>query len=404
VSQPVRSLSSTGRLPLSASALFLAIASVFCLSGCATSIYLAKLGLGQAKILLHSRPNEAVLNDPTVEESVKEKIRLVMEAKIYGEKRIGLAETSNFSKFYQVEGLSLLYLVSASPKDRLEPYQWWFPVTGRVTTKGFFRYEDALREAEKLERRGLDVFLQGAQAYSTLGWFKDPIFSTMLQQDPAMVVNVVIHELTHATVFFKNQLDFNEQIANFVGGQGAIDFAGVKFGTGSPFRGRAMGLLEDGLLFAEFMKGVNQKLDELYSRPVSLAVKLREREAIFGQVKAEFKALEGRFRTDFYQGFEEVELNNAAVLALGRYVTNIAQIQRVYERLDRNLTRTVAFFAGIRKSRVKDPQDYVVRWLQGRESEKSISPSQDLSVDSSLTRGREKRAEPRLIFFRHVDK
>jgi predicted aminopeptidase len=361
----------------------LVVASGFYLCGCSSSLYLAKLGWGQANILIHSRSNQAVLEDPGIEESIKEKIRLVMDAKIYGEKAIGLAKTSNFTKFYQVEGSSLLYVVSASPRDRLEPYQWWFPVTGRVTMKGFFSYQDAIRERDKLERKGFDVFLQGARAYSTLGWFRDPIFSTMLDQDPAMVANVVIHELTHATVFFKDQLDFNEQIANFVGGQGAVDFTAAKFGVGSIFQKRAIGFLEDSVLFSQFMRGVYQKLDDLYARPVPSAVKLREREILFLEAKEAFNGLKRSLKTDFYLGFEQIRLNNAAVLALGRYIASIEQIQKVYEKLGRDLGRTVRFFKGIQKSGIKNPQDYVARWLEAEELEESLLLGQDLLVGSS---------------------
>jgi len=401
----VRSSIPVSRSPLNSVFLAFAIASLFYLSGCSTSLYLTRLGWGQAKILVRSRPNEAVLKDPGVEESIKDKIRLVMEAKIYGEKQIGLAKTSSFSEFYQVADPPLLYVVSASFKDRLESYQWWFPITGWVTTKGFFSHRDAIRERKKLERRGLDVLIQGAQAYSTLGWLKDPIYSTMLDQDPAMVVNVVIHELTHATVFFRDQLDFNEQIANFVGGQGAIDFAGAKFGAGSRLQKRAMRLLEDGVLFARFMEGVFQKLNDLYSRPVSSAVKLREREVVFRQVKKEFRTLEGQFKTEFYLGFDGVKLNNAAILAFGRYITHIEQIQRVYEKLDRDLEKTVSFFKKMERSGIKNPQDYVARWLREVKPEESISLGQDPPpVGASLYLGREKRVEPILLILGQVEK
>jgi predicted aminopeptidase len=363
-------------------AFFLIFPSVLHLSGCATSLYLAKLGLGQAKIVLHSRSVDSVLKDSAIEDSLKDKIELSIEAKTYGEKEIGLVETSNFSKFYQVEGSSLLYVVSACPKDRLESYQWWFPITGRVTAKGFFSYEDAIRESEKLEGKGLDVFIQGAQAYSTLGWFRDPIFSTTLHHDPAIIVNVIIHELTHNTVFFKNHLDFNEQIAFFVGGQGAIDFTGTKFGVGSHLQKRAIGILEDGVLFGRFINGVFEKLRILYSQSVSWEVKVQQRESVFREAKKEFKALKERFKTDFYLEFEKVTLNNAAVLAFGRYVADIEQIRGVYERLDRDLRRTVEFFKDIEKAGIKNPQGYVTRWLEKKKSDESISPGRDGLVSS----------------------
>ena len=362
-----RAFESIGRVALNRLAIFLAIASVYPLSGCSTSLYLAKLGWGQAKIAAHSRPNEHVLNDPSVEDSTKERIRLVLEAKAYGEEHMGLTKTSSYSRFYQVDGSPLLYVVSASPKDRLEPYEWWFPITGTVTAKGFFSRKDAIQEKEKLERKGFDVFVQGDQAYSTLGWLKDPIFSTMLDQDSAMIVNVVIHEMTHATVFFKDQLDFNEQIAFFVGGQGAVDFAGTKYGQASLTQKRAIGFVEDGILFARFMKDVCQRLNDLYDRPISMERKLREREAVFLQAKQDFIVLSGELKTDSYLGFEDLRLNNAVVLALGRYIVNIEQIQRVYESLGRDLERTVSFFKEMKKSRVKDPEEYVSQWLKERQ-------------------------------------
>ncbi len=381
----------------------LTLGTAFFLTGCATSLYLAKLGRGQAKILLNSRSVETVLKDPATEESIKDKIKLVIEAKKYGEKVIGLAETSSFQKFYHVEGSSLLYVVTASPKDRLEPYQWWFPITGRVTTKGFFSREDALREGERLERKGLDVFVQGAQAYSTLGWFKDPIFSTTLRYEPAVVVHVVLHELTHSTIFFKDQFDFNEQIAYFVGAQGAVDFMGTKYGVGSAIQKRAIGLLEDGIVFSRFMRGLFRELKELYARPLSPKVKLENREVLFLKAKERFRALKKSLKTDLYLGFEAVKLNNAAVLAFARYVADIEQIERVYERLDKNLRKTVAFLEEIEKSGVTDPQTFLARWLKVAELKRSISDGHAMSVRRSGFPVREKRAELIQLVVRDLD-
>jgi len=374
-----RPLRSIARFPLSIVIIPSALACVLFFAGCSTSVYLVKLGWGQARVVVRSRSNERILNDATLDASTKEKIRLVMEVKAYAEKHIGLDKTSNYSTFYRVEGPALLYVVSASQRDRLEPCEWWFPITGSVTSKGFFDREDAIREREKLEKKGLDVFVQGAQAYSTLGWFRDPIFSTMLDQDPAMVVNVVIHEMTHATVFFKNQFDFNEQIATFVGGQGAIDFTGARFGRGSSSRRQAEGLMHDSVLFATFMRDLYDRLHALYNRPDPMATKLQEREVIFLEAKNTFRALRKYLKTDFFLGFEEVKLNNAAVLALGRYIANIEHIQGVYEKLGKDLKKTVAFFKEMEKSGIEDPQAYIVNWLRERGTEASNPDGQRTS-------------------------
>jgi predicted aminopeptidase len=365
------------KLGLSLWAFVAAVAAPVLLTGCATPIYLAKLGWGQARIILHTKPNDSVLDDPRVDLDIKEKIRLILETKTYGEEEIGLAKTSNFLGFYQVKGPCLVYVVSACPKDRLKSHQWWFPITGKVTTKGFFHGKEAQREKEKLERKGLDVFVQGAQAYSTLGWFKDPIFSTMLDQNPVLIMNVVLHELTHATVFFRDELDFNEQIANFVGCQGAVDFSGKKFGPGSSAQKWARGVMDDGVLFARFVRRVCQRLSELYARPLSAVVKRQEREEIFLEAKEDFKALRAQFKTSFYRGFEEVRLNNAAVLAMARYVANIELIQSVHEKLGKDLEKTVAFFKQMKAEGVSDPHGYVATWLGERDPKEAASVHED---------------------------
>ena len=183
------------------------------ISGCSTAAYVARLGFGQAKMLLSSRSNEAVFRDPSISQETKDRIKFVLEAKQYAEERIGLQKTGNYSRYFEVKRGALLYVISACPKDSLEPYQWSFPLVGKMSYKGFFSLREAQKEREKLEEADFDTCLRRASAYSTLGWFKDPIFSSMLDQKRAVITQIVIHELTHTTLFIKDHLDFNEQIA-----------------------------------------------------------------------------------------------------------------------------------------------------------------------------------------------
>jgi predicted aminopeptidase len=189
------------------------------LSGCSTAAYVTRMGFGQAKVLLFSRSNEKVLRDPSINQETKDRIQFVLEVKDYAEGRIGLKKTENYSSYFEVDGQGLLYVISACPKDSLDPYQWTFPIVGRMSYKGFFRLKGAQKEREQLERAGFDTCLRRALAYSTLGWFKDPIFSPMLDQRRAVIAQIVIHELTHTTLFIEDHLDFNEQMATFIGNQ-----------------------------------------------------------------------------------------------------------------------------------------------------------------------------------------
>lgn len=334
------------------------------LSGCSTASYLTRMGIGQAKVLLFSRPNSEVLKDAEVSQEAKDRIKFVLEVKRYAEERIGLEKTGNYSKYFQVEDNDLLFVVSACPRDSLTPYQWTFPIVGKMSYKGFFRVEDANKEREKLERAGFDTCVRRASAYSTLGWFKDPIFSTMLHGERAIIAQIVIHELTHATVFIKDYFDFNEQMATFIGDQGAIDFFSERYGRDSEGYRDARNVLHDDLIVGKFIGDVCAHLRELYSRNVSRGKKLELREEIFGKAKGDFRGLKAQLKTPLYLGFEEERFNNAVLLSYWQYIGGLELFNEFYQVLNEDLGRMVAFLKEVEKSG-KDPGVSVERLIKG---------------------------------------
>src|SRR4030042_5345183 len=235
------------------------------LTGCGNLLYLSKLGWHQSSIVFHSVPVQEVLDNEKMDHEAKEKIRFIQEVKRYGEKKLGLTRTENYSKYVEVKG-PVLHVITASEKDRLQLYHWNFPITGKLTYKSFFTKEGVLKEKRFLKTKGYDTFIQKAGAYSTLGWLKDPIFSSMLQSDEATLANLILHEMTHATLYFKGQTDFNEQMATFVGNQGAIHFLIDKYGKGSKEVVEAMHNQEDDILFSQWIDRACQQLSNFYSR------------------------------------------------------------------------------------------------------------------------------------------
>jgi predicted aminopeptidase len=319
------------------------------LTGCGNLFYLSKLGWHQSFITFHSVPVQEVLEQEGVEDEAKEKIRFVQEVKRYGEEKLGLAKTKSYSKYFEVSG-PVLHVISASEKDRLQPYHWDFPITGKVTYKSFFTREDVLKEKRFLETKGYDTFIQIAGAYSTLGWLKDPIFSSMLQWDEATLANLILHEMTHATVYFKGQTDLNEQIATFVGNQGAIDFLREKYGSGSQEVAEAIHCQEDDLLFSQWIDQACQRLSHFYSREISRDEKLREREEFFQRLKEDFRGKMASFKTEGYKNFEKVDINNAVLLAYRRYIHRLDKFQALYEQFGKDIRRVLEYFKAIQAS------------------------------------------------------
>lgn len=194
---------------------------VLFLAGC----YVTRAAFEQSKILLAREPISEILEHQDGSDAeTTHKLRLVLAARTFGEK-LGFNAGSAFTQYTKIEGPAATWVVMASKKDSFKLMTWWFPFVGTVPYKGFFDQEEAIKLAKELEADGnTEALVRGADAFSTLGWFNDPVLSPMLQRDDVSIVNTVLHELFHRTLWIPGQVDFNESLANFVGLEGAIQF------------------------------------------------------------------------------------------------------------------------------------------------------------------------------------
>ena len=334
------------------------------LTGCSNLVYLSRLGWHQAHIAFQSIPIQEILKDEQADPEAQAKIRLIQEVKRYGEEKLGLKRTKSYSRFYEVKG-PILYVVTVSEKDRVKLHSWFFPIVGKVTYKGFFTQEEALQEKRGWDGRGYDTCLQPSEAYSTLGWLKDPIFSGMLKWDEGTLSNVILHEMLHATVYFKGRTGFNEQMATFVGNQGAIDFLRDTYGSDSKKVHRAVEGQEDDLLFSRWIDQAYERLTRFYSQPISREEKIKRREEVFQSLQEEFKAIKPRFKTEAYLNFDRMPLNNAVLLAHRQYFHRLEAFERLYEYFDRDLRKTIGWMKETRASG-QEPGAYLDRWMKER--------------------------------------
>jgi predicted aminopeptidase len=339
------------------------------LTSCAHGLYLGKLAWGEAQILAGQVLNQEVLRDEGVAEEIKEKIQLVQEVTEFSKNTLGLRPDSCYETFYRVKDDALIYLVSACPKDSLAPYTWRFPIVGEVEYKGFFSNRDAVKEIKKLQEKELDTCLQHAIAFSTLGWLSDPIYSTVLDQHPVIVINSIIHELVHNTVFFKGETEFNEQLASFVAEKGTLLFIKKRFGASSAFYQFALDHAQDEELSTRLFQELYDALEGLYAQDLSREEKLRQREEVFDQGQERLAELGKELKTGGFLDPSE-RLNNAVVLAYRRYLlTPESLLQQAYEALGGDVKRLVELLRIIKDSK-EPPYRFLERWLQ----ERSTSP------------------------------
>jgi len=205
------------------------------LSGCFTLRYLAQAGAGQLSLLTSAKPLSRALADPKIDPHARSVLQWVPDMKAFGESR-GLTATENYSRYTQLDRDAAVYVVQACPALELKPKLWSFPIVGTVPYLGFFDVKAARAYADTLAQEGLDIDVRGAAAYSTLGWFKDPVLSSMIGEgDSALgeLADTVLHESTHATLYVKGQSAFDESLASFVGDKLARDWLALRFGEGS---------------------------------------------------------------------------------------------------------------------------------------------------------------------------
>jgi predicted aminopeptidase len=294
-------------------------------------VYVVKAGLAEARILRARRPIPEVLTDSTTDADTRGKLTFVLEARRFAADDLGIDVGQAYSMYTKLDRDTLSMVLSAARKDALVSKTWWFPVVGSVPYKGYFDYGDARSDQAKLEKEGWDTYLRPTSAFSTLGWFNDPLLSTVLRDDDVGVVETVLHELAHTYLFVPGHVRFNESYADFVGYTAAARFFCTRQGGGPDtvkcLRARAR--WRDMERFSVFIDGLVDKLQTLYGRTdVDSAEKVLRRDAIFRTAKEDFKKdVQPTFESISFQSFLTVPLNNATLLARLRYYHRLPDFQ-----------------------------------------------------------------------------
>lgn len=220
---------------------------------------------GQAKILWNAQAIDELLNDPNFSDSTKAKFKYIEKVKEFAQNELGLDNTTNYHTFYDQKGEAILWIVTASPEFEIKAYQWTFPIAGSFSYKGFFDRKKAVNEANLMNQKGYDTEISEVNAWSTLGWFSDPILSSMLNRSAGSLAELIIHELSHASVYRKDEIAFNENFATFVGRKGAEAFLKANFGPNSQELNAYLKEKKRKLFYKSFMQSSIKELNELYA-------------------------------------------------------------------------------------------------------------------------------------------
>ena len=309
--------------------------------------YLSRAAYEEARILARREPIARVVARDGTDPVLRAKLQLVLEARQFAIDSLGLSAGKSFTAFSQLDRDTLVLVLSAAYRDRLERKTWWFPVVGRFPYKGFFDFRDATRTAEQLRGDGFDVLLGASSAFSTLGWFNDPLVSPTVKADSVTLVNTVLHELLHSTYFAKGQVSFNESFASFVGGRGAEHFFRAR-GDSVLYR-RAVADWQDDLLLGGFWERTANALDSAFAAwpdsvhgPAARPARLAARDTVFARARRLLVDSIGPRLTGYPPGWTtRVPLDNAVVLARRVYAERLDGFDSVYVAHNGDLWRAI---------------------------------------------------------------
>jgi predicted aminopeptidase len=191
------------------------------LTGCQTVGYYAQAVRGHCQVLARRQSCEKLIADPATPAELKAKLRLAEEIRQYARRELNLPVNGDYQRYADVGRRFVVWNVTASPEFSLEAKTWWYPMVGSLDYRGYFTEPSAQRYAARLAQRAFDTHVAGVEAYSTLGWFRDPLLNTFLHHPEAALAEILFHELAHQRVFAGGDTDFNEAFATVVGQEGA---------------------------------------------------------------------------------------------------------------------------------------------------------------------------------------
>lgn len=220
---------------------------------------------GQLHIVINSKPVEQILNDASTDSLTRKKLLYIQEVRKFAIDSLGLKDTKNYTTFYNQNNRPILWVVTGAERYSMKAYEWHFPFIGNVSYKGFFKKERAEAVEYQLKQMGYDTDLNTVGGWSTLGFFTDPILSNMLKRNDGAIAELIIHEMTHATVYLKSSVDFNENLATFIGEKGAEEFLKSKYPNSDSVLIKYIHSLEDEETFGKYVLSCKQKLSSKYN-------------------------------------------------------------------------------------------------------------------------------------------
>lgn len=370
---------------------FLGLLAVLGLGGCTDLSFYWQAGVGQLKIINNRRPIAEVLEDEKVPQETKRKLRVILGAQTFATRELLLPEEGHYRYYTDLGRKYVSWLVVAAEPLSLRGYRFCYPIAGCLSYRGYFDKADAEALAAELGRvdgggKGLDVLVRPVRAYSTLGWFDDPVLNTFLDDSEIQLAGTIIHEQTHRLYFLKGETAFNESFATFVeeeglrrylahralktgSATGRADHANPSAATGRMQRFEV--IRGDRNRFREIVLGGRERLAAMYRADLTDAEKRRRKPALFEALREDYRKQRQSFKILNYDGWFNQPLNNAHLVGFAQYSLHVEAFRELFRQNDGDFRR---FYRAVRALGGLDPKTRQAR-LQALEKKLVHTPT-----------------------------
>ncbi len=275
---------------------------------------------------------------------------------------IELVRNKNYTRIVYLDSSYLLAMLSAADSASFRVKNWCYPFLGCFPLRSYFDIKDAQKEARRLAGNGYEINIEKVDGYSTLGIFSDPVYSFMKDYPLFTLASYIFHEQTHATVYLKD-VQFSEELATFIGQEGALKYIQHRVGLDSPQYIDAQNFLKDQKIYLSLIRKLIDELDSLYSLPLERYIKIEKKRMIIDNFKYRLKNdYNNLFSTTYYRGIEKHSFNNAYLAVRRTYTYDLGLFEQLYKKKNNNLKDVVRFAVSLKKQK-GDPKEILKKEL-----------------------------------------
>ena len=318
------------------------------------------------KLLSKRRSIEEVIKSPNTDAKEKEKLRLVQRAHSFAIEELHLKGRGNFTTYVNLKRPYVTYVLRVSLSKKLEPYLFRYPLLGPLPYKGFFQLKEAEKSTLSFDSNIYDTYVRGVTAYSSLGWWKEPVLSSMLSYEDMDLVETVFHEMVHSTVFIKGSVDFNERMATAFSQWGLKQFYLKVEGPQSPKLLKIQDKQYDKRLFSDFISKELDSLRQWYEAKEG-NFKEEEKKKRLKDIQIRFvQKIKDQLKTSRYYYFEKISLNNARLLSYKTYVYDLKDFENLFKIFNEKAEKILTFLKELKGK--NSPESYLKTFIKSKSS------------------------------------